>query len=103
MDWYIQLAKNMAMLPMLLTGFGLASFFYKFSLDPEDITIDLPPVLLIHGSDSNQQQWILFRQLLAKHRVGHIFTVNLNKKSLQNDPGTDILDYAHTVHDKIVA
>lgn len=101
-DRCCRIGKVLVTVPVILGAFGVASFFPDYSLDPKVITNRLTPVLLIHGSDSNQQQWLVFRQFLSMYGIGHVFTVNLNKSPRKNDPNRDILDYARTVHNKLI-
>lgn len=88
-------------LPIAVAVFGIASFWHNVSLDPKTVTIGKTPVLLIHGSDSNQQQWTYFRQFLSGKDIGHVFAVNLNKKARKNDHDRDILDYARAIQSKL--
>jgi len=74
--------------------FGFASLFYKSDFfEPKEITQNEIPVLLIHGSRSNQRQWDFFRYFLKKRECKHIFAVNLNDKAFTNDK-KDISEYA---------
>lgn len=91
----------LSLLPALLC-FGIASIFHTRSSDPTRITNNKTPILLIHGSASNQQQWLLFRRFLSADNVGHVFALNLNKHPIKNDVA-NITDYAKLVHLKLQA
>lgn len=97
----VNLAKIIATLPVAGIGLAIASIWHERSADPPQITNGATPVLLIHGSESNQQQFLFFRRALASEEVGHIFTINLNKRPRYNDKDRDILDYAVSVHTKL--
>lgn len=81
--------------------FGLAPFFLLFArarysehfYDPQAVTNDRTPVLLIHGSGSHPLQWSFFRCFLNGDNVGHVFTVALNDGIITNDNKT-IDEYA---------
>ncbi len=88
-------------LPLVLLGFVIASGWHDASVDPQVITNNLTPVLLIHGSDSNQQQWLLFRQFLKDDNVGHNFAFNMNTLARRNDDNKDVLEYATCVKRKL--
>jgi len=89
-------------LPVALVCFGVACIFHSKSADPTRVTNCRTPILLIHGSASNQQQWLVFRQFLAANEVGHAFALNLNAHPLKNDVGATLADYAELVHHKLL-
>lgn len=74
----------------------LAPFFMLYArvrysdsfYDPQNITNDRTPVLLIHGSGSNPLQWSFFRCFLNGSSVGHVFSVALNDSMVVNDDKT---------------
>lgn len=102
LDGAYRLALIFLSLPPALLCFGIASIFHTKSSDPTRITNNKTPILLIHGSASNQQQWLLFRRFLSANNVGHIFALNLNKHPIKNDVA-NITDYAQLVHLKLLA
>lgn len=99
----VNLAKIAVTLPVAVVGLAVGSVWHDRSVDPENVTNGRTPVLLIHGSESNQQQFLLFRRRLEGADVGHTFAVNLNKRARRNDDDRDILDYVSPVHQKLVA
>lgn len=81
---------------LALPFFGLASLFHTSSFsDPKKITNKKIPIILIHGSGSNQRQWEIFRRVLASESCGHISSLNLNARALINDSKT-IEEYAQS-------
>jgi pimeloyl-ACP methyl ester carboxylesterase len=94
--------KIAATLPVAVVGFLILSWKYEESDDPIVINKTGTPVLLLHGSNANQKQWYLFRKYLDKNVAGHVFAVNMNSAGRCDDHDRDILDYAHTVHNKII-
>jgi hypothetical protein len=99
----LNLAKITLTLPVAAAGLAVASLWHDRCLDPERVTSRKTPILLIHGSESNQQQFLLFRRALEGAEVGHCFTVNLNKRARRNDENRDILDYVLPIHQKLLA
>ncbi len=93
--------KILATLPFVFSGFLFLSIWHNKSFDTRRIHKRRTPVLLIHGSHANQQQWFLFRQFLQNSEIGHVFTVNLNKRARKNDGDKDMEDYAVIVHNKL--
>src|SRR5262249_43601080 len=61
---------------------------------------DKVPILLIHGSRSNEAQWVVGRQFLKKEEYGSVFSLNLDGL-VSNDPKKGIEDYARKVSEKI--
>lgn len=99
----VSAVKILATLPVAIASFLVLSIKHDKSDDPIEITNDRTPVLLLHGSNANQKQWYYFRKVLQKNMlIGHVFAVNMNQACRCDDHDRDILDYAHTVHDKIV-
>jgi pimeloyl-ACP methyl ester carboxylesterase len=88
------LARTAAILPF----FGAASMLAHQSsrADPTHIARTTTPILLIHGSSTNQRQWDVFRCFLANQDVGHIFALSLNKRAFANETQS-IREYAHGV------
>ncbi len=76
------------------------SFKPDFNPKDHEIKKDKIPILLIHGSRSNEAQWILGRQFLKKEEYGSVFSLNLDGLA-SNDPTKGIDDYAQTVSEKI--
>ena len=99
----LNLAKIAVTLPVAAVGLTIASVWHDRSVDPEKVTNGKTPILLIHGSESNQHQFLFFRQALQGADVGHTFAVNLNRLARRNDDDRDILDYVSPVHRKLVA
>jgi pimeloyl-ACP methyl ester carboxylesterase len=97
------LSKILLTLPVAALGLTVASLWHDVSSDPESITSGKTPILLIHGSESNQQQFFFFRRALEGTNVGHCFAVNLNKKARRNDENCDVLDYVPPLHRKLLA
>jgi pimeloyl-ACP methyl ester carboxylesterase len=89
-------------LPPALLCFGIACFFHTKSSDPIQVTKPKTPILLIHGSASNQQQWLVFRRFLETNDTGHTFALNLNKHPIKNDV-SNVTDYAKLVHTKLLS
>ena len=50
------------------------------------------PIILLHGSNSDRHQFILFKYFMEKENIGHVFTVNLFKQSKMDDY-INLLDY----------
>ena len=98
-----RITRIITTLPAALLCFLIASIWHNRSFDPKKVINNKTPVLLIHGSDSNQQQWLLFRKFLAHDTIGHVFAVNLNKCPRKNDHNIKVIDYATVVHNKILS
>jgi hypothetical protein len=73
----------------------------NYDFDPEKVSKLKTPILLIHGSNSNKQQWLLFKRYLESEETGHVFTVNLNERLLCNDKNITMDDYVKVVKEKI--
>lgn len=101
-DNTINVVKIIICLPWIAVTFLVLSMRHTYCLDPPCIKNKKTPILLIHGSHSNQHQWIYFRYFLKSKDIGHIFTVNLNRMSWCNDRNRDVVDYSRTVHSKLL-
>ena len=109
-SYVFSLLKIAISLPIAIIGFVVLSFWHEKSDDPN---LDFmrkhmnktrkTPILLLHGSNANQQQWFLFRKWLSSDDVGHVFSLNMNKARRCDDHNRDVLDYAESVHQKLVA
>jgi len=62
--------------------------------EPNEITKKYTPVILIHGSGSNQRQFDIFRKFLQDEKY-HIFSVALNERPFSNDKKT-VAEYANS-------
>lgn len=72
------------------------------TLDPPKPSQDKTPILLLHGSGSNESTWLLGRYFLKKENYGSVFSLNYDGL-LSNDPKKGIDDYAQNkVRQKIL-
>lgn len=92
----------LATLPVVHAAFTVASLWHTASKDVTEVSNGNTPILLIHGSDSNQHQWWYFRRWLVGPHVGHVFTVNLNEQARRNNPDCDIMDYVNPVQSRLL-
>jgi pimeloyl-ACP methyl ester carboxylesterase len=105
----LRIASIVATLPFTLIGFVIASFWWDKSVDVVNVKKNKTPILLLHGSNANQHQWLLFRQFLEDDETGHVFSVNLNnlpRKNNTHDDNGDLAsmnNYTNRVREKILA
>lgn len=83
-------------LAMLPVKWGLALFAYfkpKFDPKPSEIKHNKTPILLLHGTNFNETEWVLGRQFLKKKEYGSVFSLNYDGIT-SNNPKSGIDDYA---------
>ena len=76
---------------------------YLNDYNPTNITnYNNPPIILVHGSNSNQREFDLGVKILNNNpNIGHVFTVQLNKKPFKNDEGASIQYYSNILFEFI--
>lgn len=86
--------SDLALLPFSLGLIAAALFKVRFDPKPENIKHNQIPILLLHGSNFNETQWIIGRQFLKKKEYGSVFSLNYGG-ILGMDPKLGIEDFTH--------
>jgi pimeloyl-ACP methyl ester carboxylesterase len=97
------------LIKLLFFSFSLPLFIIRSYLNHPILTDDplilkklQTPILLIHGSGSNNYQWGYFRKFIEDNETGHVFSINLNKKPFKNDFNSTMEYYSIILHKRIM-
>ncbi len=71
----------------------LACFKPSFNPKEKDVKVGKTPILLLHGSNFNESQWIIGRLFLNKPHYGSVFSLSYDGW-ITNDANRGIEDYA---------
>jgi|JI9StandDraft_1071089.scaffolds.fasta_scaffold27144_3 pimeloyl-ACP methyl ester carboxylesterase len=84
---------DLLLLPGALALLVVAAVKTDFNPKPHEVKKGKTPILLLHGSNFNESQWVIGRLFLRKKTYGSVFSLNYDGL-ITNDPTKGISDYA---------
>ena len=99
---FVILSKIAITAPIWFGFYVFLSAWHTKSCDPKKLLKKGTPIILVPGSNGNQHLFYIFRLLLDHSKIGHVFSLNLNKHPRRDDHDKDMFEYADDVHKKLL-